>query len=399
MKTSEDVDPLVYIIAGEPSGDLIASRLMAALKKKTDGKIRFQGIGGELMHKEGSFKSIFPMHELSVMGLVEILPHLPNLLRRIKETEKSIKEVSADVLVTIDSPEFNFRICKKLKNSVIPIVHYVAPQVWAWRPGRAKKLSNFLDNLLLLFSFEQKYFDNYNLKTTFVGHPILEEPFSKSNGIVFREKHKIGKEDLLLSILPGSRKAELVRHLPIFSETVTLLRERYNLKWVVVPAIPKYRELVESKVQRWDVNTIVVDAAQNIEKFSGMLASDAALTSAGTATLELARAQVPMVVTYRAHPITFAVAKRLVTIPHVALVNIIADQHVVPEYLQKNCKPEILASAVGKMLIDKIARNDQMKWLEKVSSKLGDKTSPPSHLAAEVILKLIQQTEPISGRL
>lgn len=389
MKFSQDNGPLVYIIAGEPSGDLIASRLMAALKQKTDGKIRFAGIGGELMHKEDDeFKSIFPMHELSIMGLVEILPHIPKLLGRIKQTELSIKSISADVLVTIDSPEFNFRVCKKLRKTGIPVVHYVAPQVWAWRSGRAKKLSKIFDNLLLLFSFEEKYFSNINIRTTFVGHPIVEESFSKKNGILFREKYNIGSEDLLLSVLPGSRKAELVRHLPIFSETVKLLVERYNLKWVVVPSIPKHKDLIKFETKKWNVNTIVLDATKKKEKFSGMLASNAALTSAGTATLELAMAQVPMVVTYRAHPLTAEIAKRMVNIRHIALVNIIANQYVVPEFLQNDCNPENLASAVGKMLTDQITRNEQMDWLKKVSSKLGNKNFPPSHSAAEVVLQV-----------
>lgn len=398
MKSSKDSNPLVYIIAGEPSGDLIGSRLMAALKHKTNDNIRFAGIGGELMHKEGKFKSLFPMHELSIMGFVEILPHIPKLLGRIKQTEHTIKAMSANVLVTIDSPEFNFRVCKRLRRTGIPVVHYVSPQVWAWRPRRAKKLSNFVDYLLLLFSFEEKFFDNTSVKTTTVGHPIAEEEFLESDGIYFREKYRIGSEDLVLSVLPGSRKAELRRHLPIFSEAVALIVKRYNLKWVVVPSILEYKRLIEIETKKWDVNTIIIDSTQNNEKISGMIASNAALTSAGTATLELAMAQVPMVVTYRANPITAAIVKHTINIPHIALVNIIAEQYVVPEFLQRDCNPENLASAVGKMLIDNHTRKEQMNWLKKISLTLGNKNKPPSYLAADVILQLAQQSQPIKGR-
>jgi lipid-A-disaccharide synthase len=210
---------LIFLVAGEPSGDVIAARLMAALKKETDGKVRFAGVGGARMQAEG-MESLFPMQELSIMGLFEILPHVPKLLRRIRQTEKAARRVAADVVVTIDAPDFNFRVGRRLKGSGIPVVHYVAPQVWAWRAGRAEKIAKFLTHLLLLFPFEEKYFAKTGLQTSYVGHPLAEEKIIEADGAAFRAQFGIPPEDTVLAVLPGSRASEISRHLQIFGETV-----------------------------------------------------------------------------------------------------------------------------------------------------------------------------------
>ena len=381
--------PLIFLVAGEASGDVIGARLMLALQAQTEGKARFAGIGGEHMQRAG-LKSLFPMHELSVMGIFEILPHIPKLLRRIRQTEREARHLSADIVVTIDSPDFCFRVGKRLKGSGIPVVHYVAPQVWAWRPGRARKIAKFLAHLLLLFPFEEKYFDGTGLQTTFVGHPLAEGFVGDADGAAFRRDHSIPEGELLLAILPGSRLSEISRHLPIFGETVNTLAARKTLGWAVIPAVPALREKIAAAVKSWNIKVVVVDGSEREAKYAALAASNAALTSSGTATLELAIAGVPMVVAYRANPFTVAVARKVVNVQHIALANIVAGRRAAPEFLQEACTPNRLAPAVENILLDPAVRDDQIECFRTVSRQLGIGGTAPSELAAKAVLAVFQ---------
>ena len=381
--------PLVFLVAGEASGDMIGGRLMEALKSLTCGRVRFAGIGGEHMTRLG-LESLFPMRELSVMGFFEILPHVPRLLFRIRQTERAVRRLSADVVVTIDSPEFNFRVAKRLKGGCIPVVHYVGPQVWAWRPGRARKIAKFLDRLLLLFDFESKFFVDTGLDTVFVGHHLAEAEIGRTNGAAFRRHHNIEMDEKLLAILPGSRYSEISRHLPIFGATVNALAERQILRHVVIPALPALREKINATVQQWPVKTTIIDGSEQQSKYAALVASDAALTSSGTATLELAIAGVPMVVAYRANPITVAIARRIVRVEHIALVNIVAERRVAPEFLQEDCASAPLTSAIEKLLIDAAARDDQITCFRHVADRLMANGAAPSDIAAKAVLEVAQ---------
>ena len=397
MSDASEDSPLVFLVAGEASGDVIGARLMAALKALTDGKVRFSGVGGEHMRSEG-LDSLFPMRELSVMGIFEVLPHIPNLLRRIRQTERAAKRMSARVVVTIDSPDFCFRVGKRLKGSGIPVVHYVAPQVWAWRSGRARKIANFLEHLLLLFPFEKKYFDQTGLRTTFVGHPLAEELIGDADGAAFRRDHDIPAEEALLAILPGSRVSEISRHLPIFGETVNVLAARQALRWAVIPALPALRKDIEAAAENWNIRVVIVDGSERESKYAALAASDGALTSSGTATLELAIAGVPMVVAYRANPVTVALARRIVQVPHIALANIVAGRGAAPEFLQDACTPSRLAPAVENILLDANVRHDQIECFRTVSRQLGIGGTAPSELAAKAVLAVAQDTPPNKER-
>jgi len=368
---------------------MIGGRLMEALKKKTGGKISFAGIGGEHMARAG-LDSLFPMQELSVMGLFEILPHVPKLLRRIRQTEQAARRLPTDVLVSIDSPEFCFRVAKKLNRSGIPVVHYVAPQVWAWRPGRARKIAQFLDRLLLLFDFESKYFAGTGLDTVLVGHHLTETDILSADGSAFRHTHDIAADEKLLAILPGSRGSEVKRHLPIFGKTVDALVASEGLRHIVLPAIPALRENISVAVKNWNVNVILVDGSKGHEKYAAFAASDAALTSSGTATLELAIAGVPMVVAYRANPLTVAVARRVVQVEHMALANIVAERRAAPEFLQQDCHEELLVPAVRNILFDAEARDDQIEVFRCVTKRLRGRGASPSEIAAQAVLDVAQ---------
>ncbi len=377
--------PLIFLVAGEASGDAIGARLMAALKELTGGKIGFAGVGGEHMRSAG-LESLFPMRELSIMGIFEILPHVPNLLRRIRQTETAARRLTASVVVTIDSPDFCFRVAKRLQGSGIPVVHYVAPQVWAWRSGRARKIDKFLDHLLLLFPFEEKYFERTGLATTFVGHPLAEESIGDADGAAFRRHHDIAADETLLVVLPGSRFSEISRHLPIFGATVNALAARQALRCAVIPALPALKRDIAAAAENWNVRVVIVDGSDREAKYAALAASDGALTSSGTATLELAVAGVPMVVAYRANPVTVAVARRIVQVPHIALANIVAGRRAAPEFLQQECTPSRLAPAVENILLDATARDDQIECFRAVSRQLGIGGTAPSELAARAVI-------------
>ena len=392
MKHASADSPLIFLVAGEASGDVIGARLMTALKKQTDGRVRFAGVGGEHMLGEG-LESLFPMRELSVMGLFEVLPHVPKLLGRIRQTEKAARRLAAHVAVTIDSPDFNFRVGRRLKGSGIPVVHYVAPQVWAWRAARARKIAKFLDHLLLLFPFEEKYFANTGLQTTCVGHPLAEEKIGQADGPAFRRLHDIPADETLLAVLPGSRFSEISRHLPIFGETINALAARRLLRWITIPAMPALRPEIEAAAARWNVRAVIVDGSARESKYAALAASNAALTSSGTATLELAISGVPMVVAYRANPVTVAVARRIVRVPHIALANIVAGRRAAPEFLQQACTASNLAPAVVNILLDAATRNDQIECFRGVARRLGIGGPAPSELAAAAILRTIGKRE------
>jgi len=249
---------LVFMIAGEPSGDVLGARLMAALKQQTQGHVQFAGIGGERMIAEG-LKTLFPLDELALFGLAELLPRLPNLIRRLSQTTGEIRKLQPDVVVTIDAPDFCFRIAKRLKGQGIPFVHYVAPTVWAWRPKRARKVAAFLDHLLALLPFEPPYFEKEGLACTFVGHPIVESGAAEGDGVRFRQSHGITSDSRLLAVLPGSRRSEVTRLLPVFKTTLDRLAEQHPGLIAVVPTVPQVRGLVAEHIAEWSVPTILVE--------------------------------------------------------------------------------------------------------------------------------------------
>jgi lipid-A-disaccharide synthase len=384
--TGDDPVPLIYLVAGEPSGDVLGAGLIAALKELCDGRIRFSGIGGSRMVAEG-FDSLFPMAELSIMGGAEILPHVPRLLKRIRQTVANIRAMRPDVLVTIDSPGFCFRVAKRLQGEGIPLVHYVAPTVWAWKPRRARKISRFLDHLLVLLPFEPPYFEVENLDCTFVGHPVMDSGADAGDGDGFRRRHDIAPGTPVLCVLPGSRRSETGRLLPVFAETVARLKLGRPDLTVVVPTVETVADDVAAATARWPVPAIVVTG--ETEKYDAFAAADAALAASGTVALELALAKVPSVIAYRLNPISGWLARRLVRVRFVNLVNLVLDKQAVPEFLQDDCRPDRLAAALERLLDDENSRAEQIDAMIKALERLGLGGPSPSVRAAEVVHNLI----------
>jgi lipid-A-disaccharide synthase len=378
--------PLIFLAAGEPSGDQLGGSLMHGLRGLTDDRVRFAGIGGEAMQAAG-LDSLFPMDELSLMGAAELIPHLPHLIGRIKLTLDVIRDLRPAAVVTIDAPAFCLRVGRRIGGLGFPRIHYVAPQVWAWRPGRAKELRRAFDRLLALLPFEPPFFSAHGIDCRFVGHPVIESGAGRGDRAAFRERHGIAGDAPVICVLPGSRNGEVGRLLPIFAETVARLAERVPGLVAVLPTVSAVAERVAASAHNWPVRAIVLrDAAEKADAFA---ASDAALAASGTVALELALSRTPSVIAYRLNPLSAFAARRLIRVSHVALPNIIAGRTVMPELIQQDCRPDRLAAELEALLRDPAARQAQQVAAAAVARQLGEGGEPPSRRAAAAVLEAI----------
>ncbi|AWK85760.1 lipid-A-disaccharide synthase [Azospirillum thermophilum] len=382
--------PTLFLIAGEPSGDALGARLMAAAKRLTGGSVRFVGIGGEKMAAEG-LQSLFPMGELTLFGIFELLPHLPNLIRRIDQTVAEILRIRPDAVVGIDSPGFTLRVAKKVKaaRAGIPLIHYVAPTVWAWKPRRAAKYAAIYDHLLAILPFEPPYFEREGLPCSFVGHSVVESGAGAGDAARFRAQHGLTEGDRLVAVLPGSRRGEVTRLLPVFRETLERLTSTHQSLVVVVPTVATVRDRVAVELAGWPLRTILVEG--DPAKYDAFAAAEVALAASGTVALELALARLPAVVAYRLNPVTVALYRRLIRVKYVNLVNLMLDRMLVPELLQEDCRPDRLAVELGRLLDDPAARQAQIDGVAEVAGWLGQGGTPPSERAARVILDVIER--------
>lgn len=373
----------IYIIAGEPSGDALGGKLIHALKAKL-GDVTLHGVGGQRMEEAG-LQSLFPMSELSIMGFVELIPHIPHLLKRIDQTVADILEKRPNVVVTIDSPGFTFRVAKKLQDAGIPLVHYVAPTVWAYKPERAAKIAKLFDHLMVLLPFEPPYFEKEGLQTTFTGHPIVEEKILHGRKDRLMGAYGIARDARIITVLAGSRKTETKKLLPVYQETIELLAKQYDNLHIMLPTVPALEEELKVFAENLPVPATVTISVQ--DKLDAYAASEVALAKSGTATLELALAHVPMVITYKVNRFSAWMLRRMIKVKYVNLINILQDREVIPERLQEQCKPEVLAEEIGTLLDDEHKRRAQVSACEESLRQLGLGAKPsPSEKAAEVVM-------------
>jgi len=381
----------IFLIAGEASGDNLASRLMKEIKNSEGEDIFFSGVGGEKMEAEG-LASIFPMSELSLLGFVELIPHIPHLLKRIEQTADAIISLKPDAVVTIDAPAFNNRVIKKLKEKQpdieIPLIHYVAPTVWAYKAHRAEKISKLYDHLLCLLPFEPPYFEKENLPATFIGHPITEV-----STLDYDDKFLIDsgftKDNLTLSIMIGSRSGEIKRLFPVFSKTVKLLSKKYNNLQTIILSTDRFHKELEELSANWPTNNIVV--SDKNEKYSAAKFSDVALAKSGTGSIELSLNGTPVVIAYKVNPISAMMLKRMLQVDFVNLINIILNREVIPECLQKECNPDFIANRLSNLLDSEENRKIQLDQVENALIELGKgQEIAPSKKAANIVLSLIK---------
>ncbi|MBB4315524.1 lipid-A-disaccharide synthase [Roseospira marina] len=390
--TPKGAPPLVYLITGEPSGDLLGGRLMAALRARFDGRIRFAGIGGEAMAAQG-LTSRIEQRELAIMGFLEVLPRALALKRRITETVEHILHEQPAVVVTVDSWGFTGRVAEALKarGSTIPRVHYVAPMVWAWKENRKHAVAARVDHLLTLWPFEGAYFTPLGLSCTHVGHAVTESGADAGDAKVFRAAHGLPADAPLIVVLPGSRRTEVERLLPVFRATVERLAgARPNLR-VVVPTVATVAETVEAAVAAWPVPVLTVRGTA--EKYGAFAAANAALAASGTVSLELAMAGVPHVIAYRVNPLSALMFRVMTPLRYAGPVNILMDRLVVPELLQEHCRPDRLVDALAPLLDGGPEADAQRTALADARARLEghDDGSTPSARAAEVIAGILER--------
>ena len=379
----------VYLIAGEPSGDLLGSRLMRAMRRK-DKNVEFYGVGGDTMEAEG-LKSLYDISDLAVMGLTEVIPSIPKILRLIKETIADIQKVQPDVVVTIDSWSFSSRIHKALRKLKlgIPQVHYVAPQVWAWKKKRARTMYKYIDCLLTLFPYEPKYFTPYKLDARFVGHPVIESEAITADGQAFRKKFNIPENKKIITILPGSRKNEVSRLLPVFMEAAQELHNSDKDFYFVLPTVKTVANMVKNELKNYDLPVLVVKNQQ--DRYGAFRASSAAIAASGTVALELAICDIPHIIAYKVAPLTAFLAKRFLHIQFVNLSNILLGREIIPELLQERCVKGNIRNYILELLRHEDLYHRQMEGFAKVRKILGQAEQTPSQNASDIIFELIQK--------
>jgi lipid-A-disaccharide synthase len=381
----------IFIIAGEDSGDKLGSAIIDSLREAFDGSIDFVGIGGNGMMNRG-LDSIFPMSDLSVMGLVEIALQYPNLKNRLNQTIQSILDEKPDILLTIDAPEFCFRVAKKIKlsNKNIPIAHYVAPSVWAWRPNRAKKISEFVDHILALFPFEPRYFRDVGIKCDFVGHPIVTESLADEESIAeFKTEYSLADEPIILC-LPGSRKSEIDRLMPVFGETLEKFSNILPSARFVLPSTPniyeyskKYLGSMPKDVIFLSPEKIGIDKYLKFKKASFKISS-LALAASGTVSLELAANNTPMVIGYDMGFLSRQIIGLMLKTETVNLVNLITGNRNIPECLGANFKSDNLFLEMVRVYSN---NQNQIKDFRTTMDLLGQNNEPPNDRAANSLLK------------
>ncbi len=378
----------VFIIAGEHSGDALGGRLMSEMNEQTRGNVRYLGVGGEKMSEAG-LVSQFALEEVAVMGPMSILPHLPRMVRRVYQTVDAALAADPDVVVIIDSPEFTHPIAKRIrrKRPDIPIVDYVSPSVWAWRPGRAKRMRAYVDHILALLPFEPETHQRLGGPVcSYVGHPLIERKawLDALDPAPLALSLRLDRSEPVVVLLPGSRKSEVGRLFAIFREAIDLVSTWERAPTLIIPTVPSLRSYIEGEIVDWPANVHLVLGEE--DKFRAFKLADAALAASGTVTLELALTGTPAVVGYRVDRLA-AQLKFLLKTPSIVLANLIAGQNIYPELIQERCTPVLLARALAPLLSETPERLAQKQGLSKITRMMSTPGTTPSGKAAEIVLR------------
>ena len=375
--------PKIYIVAGEPSGDILGDQLIKSLQTKFDSPI-FNGVGGEKM-QSNNFRSLFDMSHISIFGIFPVIKKLFFLLRKINDVVNDIVQIKPDIIILIDSPDFNHRVAKKVKRHLpdIPIICYVAPTVWAWRQGRAKKMSKYFDHLLSVIPFEVNFFEKYGLKTTYVGHPFIEK-VKKIDDKNFSNQLDLLNGDKTIIFLPGSRRSEIERHSPIMSQAIEHLKSQ-DLKINILIATG-HKQLNQIREYFPDIKVITDDN----EKYSLFKIADFACAASGTVTLELGLTETPTIVIYKMDKFTWFFISRMVKVKFVSLVNLILGRESSKELLQDNYTKENLIDEINKLLLDSEIQKKQIEDLREFKLIMKKNINNPSENASNIIKNILE---------
>ncbi len=374
----------VAVAAGEHSGDQLGAKLMRALREARTGEVAFLGVGGEAMEAEG-LKSLFPISDIAVMGILPVLARLPKLLARIHKTAEAIVAARPNALVIIDSPDFTHRVARRVRAALpkLPIVDYVSPSVWAWRPGRAKAMRAYVDCVLALLPFEPEAYRRLKgPRCVYVGHPLIERLAALRPNA--DEERRRGAKPPLIVVLPGSRRSEVTRLMAEFGGALEIVRQAVGPFKVVLPTLPHVEREVRALAALWpEAPKIVLDEEA---KYAAFRAARAGLAASGTVTLELALAGVPMVGAYKVSLVEEQL-KYFIKVPSILLPNLILGERAIPEFLQRECAPPTLGAALSEIVRDGPERDAQLKALSRLESlmRLADGRPPSAHAAATVL--------------
>ena len=390
--TATDLDrpPRIMLVVGEPSGDALGQQVILALRALTGGRADIIGVGGERMRSAG-MQSLYSITDTSVMGLREVVPKVPVILKRIRQVAAFARDTQPDVVVMIDSPDFTHKVARRLRRIApdMKIVDYVAPQVWASRPGRAKKMAQYFDHVLCLLPFEVPFFQGAGMGASFVGHPAVERAPKPGQGEAFRARHAIPPDARILMLLPGSRSSELRFLWPVFREAIEMPEREAGSFRIVLPTVQTVSRKVHDLVRQWGRDVIVVEDPD--DKLGAFDAADVALAASGTVATELALSATPMVIGYRVGALTAAIARRMVRVRYVTLVNLILDREVVPEFIQENCTAPNLSRELVRLLTNHAARVSQVTASTAALKQMGLGDEPPSLRAAREILRIMKE--------
>jgi lipid-A-disaccharide synthase len=388
-RTTSNVARKIFLIATEESGDRLGANLMKVLRQRLGGAVRFEGVGGQSMAREG-LVSLFPIEELSIIGLAAVVRQLPKILRLIRETSRAVTQASPDILVIIDSPDFTHRVARRVRarDPSIPIVDYVSPSVWAWRPGRARAMCRYVDHVLALLPFEpEEYRRLRGPPCSYVGHPLIEQTASLRPDP--DEQKRRSEAPPVLLVLPGSRRSEIRHHMAVFGETLGRLRDEGVAFELILPTMPHLLEAVAEGLKSWKVAPRIVIGEQ--EKRAAFRIARAALAKSGTVTLELALAGVPMITAYRTGAVEAWILIRAINVKSVILANLVVGENVVPEFLQDDCLPEKLVPMLRDVLDDSPLRRRQVEAFAGIDNIMSTGNQPPGVRAADIVLATLRK--------
>jgi lipid-A-disaccharide synthase len=384
------VTKTIYLIATEESGDRLGSALMKVLRQRFGDDVRFEGVGGSSMAREG-LQSLFPIEELSIIGLAAVLRKLPSILKLITRATEDVLRARPDVLVIIDSPDFTHRVAKRVRqrDPSIPVVNYVSPTVWAWRPGRAKAMRAYVDHVLALLPFEPEAHRRLGgPPCTYVGHPLIEQIDALRPNA--EEQARRETKPPVLLVLPGSRRSEIRHHMATFGATLELLQKRGTQFELILPTMPHLVEVIAEALKAWPVQPRIV--VGETEKRAAFRIAHAAFAKSGTVTLELALSGVPMVTAYKAGSVEAWIIRRRITSSSVILANLVIGENVIPEFIQEDCTPEKLAASLQEVLADTPMRHRQIEALARLDGIMATGAASPSVGAANVVLATMRKS-------
>jgi len=393
-RASSGVARKIFLIATEESGDQLGAKLMKVLRQRLGGAVRFDGVGGRAMTREG-LTTLFPIEQLSIVGLAAVLKQLPMLSRLIRSTADAVLRAQPDILIIIDSPDFTHRVARRVRarDPSIPIIDYVSPSVWAWRPGRARAMARYIDHVLALLPFEPAAYRRLRgPPCSYVGHPLVEQIGSLRPGTLEQQRRE--QPPPVLLVLPGSRRSEIRHHMAVFGETLGALRQQDLPFELILPTMIHLKDMIEEGAKNWPVQPRIV--VGEMEKQAAFRIAHAALVKSGTSTLELALAGIPMVAAYRVGALEAWILRKLVRVNSVILANLVIGENVVPEFIQQDCTPDRLAPAVRDVLVDSSLRRRQLEAFARLDAIMATGNLPPSARAADIVLAALRKARQVN---